>query len=191
MEYLARIKTLEEALKEKTDTIRYLENLSEVHSNIILLANEERIEAEKMIHAHENIHGIGKLMLEADLSSPPSGTIEMKQPVSSLVENGLVLDQLVSSLASNFSLNRFILFLKDKNKLISRYYFNINVEETRKKYFEEALTLIRDSINKRASIILKNHTIELETGTKSAAMACIPLVFKSSLLGVIYGDSLA
>ena len=191
-ELLQRIQILEETIREKDATIQYLENLNEAHNNIILLANEERIEAERTLHAHENIHGIGKLFAELDseetLKSISSGILEVKQPVASILEDGFLLDHFCEAFDRAFEIERSIVFIREKRRLQSVFMNNITPEDTRQSYFEFSLRMIRQTFITKSCCIVRDKIVPLNGGEIRLSLVCVPILLKSSLVGIIYGD---
>ena len=190
----ARISALEKMVEEKDRQIRYLENLSEAHHNVVLMAQEERVEAEKMIQAHENIHGISRLLSEVNteeaLKSIQGGRLEFSQPISSIIENGIILDVIVLAFRNAFKSERSMVFLKENNRFTSHFYENIKPDEMNKPYFQYNISLIHNTILKKASLIVKDRETEIDGVKKHISIASIPMIFKNALIGVYYGDTI-
>jgi len=193
-EFQKEIEALRKTVRDKDDYISYLEGLSEMHTKVIMLAEEERREAEKIIHAHESIHGIGKLM-PADMGSHEQAHLRQKEMsatfnLATLVKNGIDLDQVIHEMLEAFHFERGILFLKLGRKFVSKMFTHITLEETRKPYFELSLHVIKEVMKDHKTILIEQKTIQADTGDVIISIVCIPLLQKEKLIGMLYLDKI-
>jgi len=193
-EYQNELAALRKSVKVKEDHIAYLEGLTEMHTKVILMADEERKEAEKIIQVHESIHGIGKLMAQ-DLSSHDQPHLEQKEisatfNLSSLVKEGIDLDVVIKEMLEAFHFERSILFLKLGKKFVSKIFIGLNLEETRKPYFELSMHVLKEVLKDKKPILIEQKNIEADSGDVLLSLACIPLLQKDKLIGMLYIDKI-
>ncbi len=191
-DYIEKIKALEKSLEDKNNYINDLENISEMHSKVIIMAEEERKEAENVIHAHENIHGVEKLYAsnEDQMTHQHHQTGSFSIPINFISENGLIIDSIINELVKSYNLERAILFTKTGNKYVSEIFLNIDIEETHQEYFNIAMDSIKNVSKNKKSIIINNHQIKYKEKNAGISLTCIPVLRKGSLRGILYMDKI-
>ncbi len=193
-EYLEKIQGLEKKVQEQADQIAYLEGLSEIHNNVIMLANQERLEAEKIIHAHESIHGMSRISESTDVSGE-SHEYHQKEftysaTLNSILEQGINTEKLLEAITASFDLHRGILFVKEQDKFLSKVFSHMHFDESKKPYFSFSLQVIRQLIQIKKSLHVKKQQVTTDIGEQILSVVCIPLLYHQELMGILYMDKL-
>ncbi|MEK6796372.1 MAG: hypothetical protein AABZ39_16465 [Spirochaetota bacterium] len=189
----AKVKALEAELVEKTRYIKYLENLSEAHEHVITLAQEERIEAEKVIHAHETIHGVGALFDghadDKTIRAMKEQKIVINQSLHAILEHGVDLEEVIRGLMALLKMERAVLFLsRGEKRLGATANVRMTAEEMKKPYFEMPSQIIRAVAKLNKTIIVKNKKITVDGAEKPLSIVCIPFMYGDNPIGVLYLD---
>ncbi|MBI4975881.1 MAG: hypothetical protein HZC28_00270 [Spirochaetes bacterium] len=190
-----KIQELEKALKDKEQYISYLESLSEAHANVITLAQEERLEAEKVIQAHENIHGAGVIYDgesgDTDLREMGEQKITVNQSMHSILESGILLEDMVHGLMGLMKAKRGIVFLKTaEKKLAAKSLIDFPHEDMKKPYFEFPANVIRTAVKLKKTVVIKNKKLTIDGKEAQMSIIALPIIAENDILGILYTDTL-
>lgn len=189
----AKVKALEAELVEKNRYIKYLENLSEAHEHVITLAQEERIEAEKVIHAHETIHGVGALFDghadDKTIRAMKDQKIVINQSLHAILEHGIDLEEVIRGLMALLSMERAVLFLtRGEKRLGATALIKLTADEMKKPYFEMSSQIIRAVAKLNKTLIVRNKKVSVDGTEKPLSIVCIPFMHGDAAIGVLYLD---
>ena len=195
MDLLNKIEELEKKCLEKEEYIKYLENLSEINNNVMALANQERLESEKIIEAHEKIHGLSHLMgnkkseENSALEAQDRNDIKVVLPFKSLLENGIQLYDILNDFGRELVAKRIVLFMRVYNKYLSKLMLGIDLGEMKNPSFELSLDLIKETIKTKKGVSIKDKKTMVDNQEQCITMMTIPILYNKDLLGVIYLDN--
>lgn len=202
------LKELRQQIIDKEKYIDYLEKVIVVQINTLLLSDRERREADQTIHAyqmlqkfteeeikdrdsvikaHENLMALSsRELIQKD--EVLKSILETNQYICTIIEENAILKKTLSNLIKSFNFKRGMLLLKKDNGLVEEILDNININETKKDYFQFSKKQIKVVEEKKKAVIIKNREITIDDEKSVISIVCLPLIYQQDFLGIIYID---
>lgn len=192
---MKKIAELEKKIRDHEAQIKYLEALVETQTNVIVLANQERMESDKIIEAHERIHGMSH-KLESSLNDHKKidvsslKDLNIKISVKELMDQGVQLSSVFSEIQKSLLMKRVIMFIKEHEKFVTRIFVGIEMGDMKKSNFEFSFVLIKEALKAKKSVSIKDKKMITDSGSKLYSMIAIPVMYGNDMIGLVYMDNL-
>ena len=177
---------LDLASKEKEDA----EKTIMAHQNLQTLTSKEMEDAEKLIKAQQELSNLSMSeLMQRDKAI--RNVLDINKTISSILDEELLFDRILRSLADSLKAKRGVLFLKAENGIQQKSLYGIKADDIQKKTFSYSSNIIDESARSQNSRLIINQKIKTGKTESNISIIAVPLIYEKKFLGVIYLDNLS